>query len=75
METFSGKISASIGSSKEIAGLNKKKKNYYDDDDTKFVKSRLAVFSRGELTVRMNQLGICIARDGPDSSYLGVLKA
>ena len=24
METFSGKISASIGSSKEIAGLNKK---------------------------------------------------
>ena len=26
VETFSGKISASIGSSKEIAGLNKKKK-------------------------------------------------
>ena len=25
METFSGKISASIGSSKETAGLNKKK--------------------------------------------------
>ena len=75
METFSGKISASIGSSKEIAGLNKKKKNNYDDDDTKFVKSRLAVFSRGELTVRMNLLGTCIARDGPDSSYLGVLKA
>ena len=72
METFSGKISASIGSSKEIAGLNKKKKkkNNYDDDDTKFVKSRLAVFSRGELTVRMNLLGACIARDGPDSSYL-----
>ena len=38
--------------------------------DTKFVKSRLAVFSRGELTVRMNLLGACIARDGPDSSYL-----
>ena len=79
METFSGKISASIGSTKEIAGLNKKKKkkkkNYYDDDDTKFVKSHLAVLSRGELTVRMNLLGICIARDGPDSSYLGLLKA
>ena len=27
VDTFSGKISASIGSSKEIAGLNKKKKN------------------------------------------------
>ena len=26
VETFSGKISASIGSSKEMAGLNKKKK-------------------------------------------------
>ena len=39
------------------------------------MKSRLAVFSRGELTVRMNLLGACIARDGPDSSYLGVLKA
>ena len=79
METFSGKISASIDSSKEIEGLNKKKnknKNYYyDDDDTKFVKLRLAVFSRGELTVRMNLLGTCIARDGPDRSYLGVLMA
>ena len=49
--------------------------NYDDDDDTKFVKSRLAVFSHGELTVRMNLLGACIARDGPDSSYLGVWKA
>ena len=48
---------------------------YDDDDDTKFMKSRLAVFSRGELTVRMNMLGACIARDGSDSSYLGVLKA
>ena len=36
MERFSGKISASIGSSKEITHLNKKKKYYYDDDDTKF---------------------------------------
>ena len=42
-------------------GLNKK---YYDDDDTKFVNSRLTVFSCGELTVGMNLLGICIARDG-----------
>ena len=72
VETFSGKIGASIGSRKEIACLNKKNN---DDDDMKFVKSRLAVFSRGELTVRMNLLGACIARDEPDSSYLGVLKA
>ena len=28
-----------------------------------------------ELTVRMNLLGTCIARDGQNSSYLGVLKA
>ena len=35
----------------------------------------LAVFSPGELTVCMNLLGTCIARDGPDSSYLGVLRA
>ena len=34
------------------------------------MKLRLAVFSRGELTVHMNLLGACIARDGPDSSYL-----
>ena len=74
METFSGKISASIVSSKEIAGLNKKK-NIMMMMTRNFVKSRLAVFSRGELTVRMNLLGACIARDGPDSSYLGVLKA
>ena len=52
-----------------------KNNNYDDDDDKKFVKSRLAVLSRGELTVRMNLLGTCIARDGPDSSYLRVLKA
>ena len=55
-------------------GLNKKN-NYDEDDDTKFVKLRLAVLLRGELTVRMNLLGACIARDGPDSSCLGVLKA
>ena len=65
-----------IGSGKEIVGLNnkKKKKNYDDDDDddTKFVKSRYAVFSRGELTACMSLLGTCMARDGPDSSYLGV---
>ena len=66
METFSGKISASIGSSKEIAGLNKKK-------NTMKMMTR-TVFSRGELTVRMNLLGTCIARDGPYCSYLGDLK-
>ena len=76
METFSGKNSASIGSCKEIySGFEQEEEYYYDNDDTKFVKSRLAVFSRGELTVRMNLLGTCIARDGPDSSYLGVVKA
>ena len=31
------------------------------------------VLSRGELMVRMNLLGTCITRDGPDSNYLGVL--
>ena len=35
-----------------------------DYDDTKFVNSRLTVFSCGELTAGMNLLGICIARDG-----------
>ena len=45
VETFSGKISASIGSSKEIAvEQEEEEEEYYDDDDdTKFVKSRLAV--------------------------------
>ena len=57
------------------AGPISTSKNNDDDDDTKFVKSRLAAFSRGELTVRMNLLGACIARDRPDSSYLEVLKA
>ena len=38
VETFSGKISASISSSKEIAGLNKKKTTMMMIDDTKFVK-------------------------------------
>ena len=79
METFSGKIALRLVPVRRVlSGLNKKKMNnnyYYDDDDTKFVKLRLAVFSRGELTVRMNLLGTCIARDGPDSSYFGVLKA
>ena len=39
-DTFSEKFSASTGSSKEKAGLNKKN----NDDDTKFVKSRMSDF-------------------------------
>ena len=77
METFSGKISASTGFSKDIySGFEQEEEEeyYYDDDDTKFVKSRLAIFLRGELIVRMNLLGTYIARDGPDSSYFGALK-
>ena len=62
-------------SSSFSTGFEQEEEEEYDDDDTNFVKSRLAVFSRGELTVRMNLLGACIARHRPDSSYLGVLKA
>ena len=53
----------------------KKKKNYDYDDDTKFVNSRLTVFSCGELTAGMNLLGICIARDGQKRCCWRVLKA
>ena len=74
LETLGGKIITFSCSSKEIAGLKKKKKNYYDD--TKFVNSRLTVFSCGELTAGMNLLGICIARDGQKRCFWrGVLKA
>ena len=48
---------------------------YYDDDDTKFVNSRLTVFSCGELTADMNLLGICIARDGQKRCCWRVVKA
>ena len=58
LETLGGKIITCTYSSKEIADLKK----YYDD--TKFVNSRLTVFSCGELMAGMNLLGICIARDG-----------
>ena len=37
--------------------------------------SRLTVFSCGELTVGMNLLGICIARDGQKRCWWRVLKA
>ena len=43
--------------------------------DTKFVNSRLTVFSCGELTVGMNLLGICIAGDGQKRCCWRVLKA
>ena len=75
METFSGKINASIDSSKEIAGLNKKKKKKKMKNMMMITqKSRLTIFSHGELIVCMNLLGICIARSGSESSYLCVLK-
>ena len=50
-----------------------KEEEYYDD--TKFVNSRLTVFSCGELTAGMNLLGICIARDGQKRCCWRVLKA
>ena len=58
----------------------KKKKNYDDDDDdddTKFVNSRLTVFSCGQLseTAGMNLLSIYIARDGQKRYCWRVLKA
>ena len=54
---FGEKISASPGSSKEIAGLLRKMMMMNDDDDdddddeddTKIVKSRMSGFSRGKL--------------------------
>ena len=60
--------------------MNKKKEEEEyddddDDDDTKFVNSRLTVFSCGELTAGMNLLGICIARDGQKRCCWRVLKA
>ena len=53
----------------------KKKKKNYDDDDTKFVNSRLTVFSCGELTVGMHLLGIYIARDGQKRCCWRIFKA
>ena len=61
LETLGGKIITCTCSCEEIAGF-KEEEYYYDD--TKFVNSRLTVFSYGELTVELNLLGICIARDG-----------
>ena len=58
LEMFGEKISASPGSSKEIAGLLRKMMmmmmsddddNDDDEDDTKIVKSRMSGFSRGKL--------------------------
>ena len=56
-------------------GQEEEEEEYYDDDDTKFVNSRLTVFSCGELTVGMNLLGICIARVGQKRCCWRVLKA
>ena len=61
---FGEKISASPGSSKEIAGLTEEDDDDDDDDedDTKIVKSRMSGFSRGKLEAGRIQLGLCTAR-------------
>ena len=69
LEAFNENISASTGSSKEIAGLKKKKKK----NMTKIVKSGISVFSPGESKVGINTWGLCTARDGPESCCWCVL--
>ena len=54
---FGEKISASPGSSKEIAGLLRKMMMM-----TKIVKSRMSGFSRGKLEAGRIELGLCTAR-------------
>ena len=58
---FGEKISASPGSSKEIAEEDDDD-NDDDDDDTKIVKSRMSGFSRGKLEAGRIELGLCTAR-------------
>ena len=55
---FGEKISASPGSSKEIAG----KMMMIMMHDTKIVKSRMSGFSRGKLEAGRIELGLCTAR-------------
>ena len=71
METLGGKIITCTCSGKGDSGGEEEE--YYDD--TKFVNSRLTVFSCGELTAGMNLLGMCIARDGQKRCCWRVLKA
>ena len=64
---FGEKISASPGSSKEIAsGFTEEDDDDDDDDDdeddTKIVKSRMSGFSRGKLEAGRIELGLCTAR-------------
>ena len=58
---FGEKISASPGSSKEIA-RKMMMIMHDDDDDTKIVKSRMSGFSRGKLEAGRIELGLCTAR-------------
>ena len=37
-------------------------------DDTKIMNSRMSGFLRAKLKACMDALGLCIARDGPDTS-------
>ena len=63
LEMFGEKISASPGSSKEIAGLLRKMMMIMImKDDTKIVKSRMSGFSRGKLEAGRIELGLCTAR-------------
>ena len=56
LEMFGEKISASPGSSKEIAGLLRKMMMM------KMTKSRMSGFSRGKLEAGRIELGLCTAR-------------
>ena len=59
LEMFSEKISASPGSSKEIAGLLRKMMMMMM---MKMTKSRMSEFSRGKLEAGRIELGFCTAR-------------
>ena len=65
LEMFGENISASPGSSKEIAGLLRKMMMIMMMMmmmDTKIVKSRMSGFSRGKLEAGRIELGLCTAR-------------
>ena len=67
LEMFGEKISASPGSSKEIAGLLRKMMMMMimmmmKMTDTKIVKSCMSGFSRGKLKAGRIELGLCTAR-------------
>ena len=75
LETFSRRISASICSSMELAGLKKKKKNFIMMMTQEIVKSVVSVFSREEHNVNTNLLGAYTTMDGPHNCFWCVFKA